>query len=391
MVNKNATATTTTTSEPVDVELGQSGDGNKGVELTAANEEHKDGGSSSCNQLAKKAEGFVSPFRGAITFQDVSFAYPSRPDVPVLKNLSLEIPVKATYAFVGSSGAGKSTVLALLERFYDATSGKSFERFCSLPLLALFFCNPFLTFRLLRFEVAIHTSLYTIGSLSKARQCLNSALPLYDSFSHTTLRVFCLASRNSLVLLSPLSPLRHHHGGRHRPQVFGPALHPAPRGSGGPRTGALRHDGGPKHCLRLRGGPRQPRRCAHARGSAGTKDWVTVMPTFESLRRYHPFWCITLYQQNETCSNFMCFDFFFAFSFHSLYLYLFRRQRKRRLPTTSFWTFPTGTTLWSGSAACASRGGRNSASPLREPCWWTRACSCWTKQLPRWTPSRSTW
>jgi len=185
MVNKNATATTTTTSEPVDVELGQSGDGNKGVELTAANEEHKDGGSSSCNQLAKKAEGFVSPFRGAITFQDVSFAYPSRPDVPVLKNLSLEIPVKATYAFVGSSGAGKSTVLALLERFYDATSGRSFERFCSLPLLGFFLHSFPYIYSLLWFEVVIYSSLYTIGSLSKTRQCLKYALSLCDFFSHT--------------------------------------------------------------------------------------------------------------------------------------------------------------------------------------------------------------
>lgn len=70
-----------------------------------------------------KAAAAVSPFRGAIAFNNVSFAYPSRPDVPVLTNLTLDIPVNATYAFVGSSGAGKSTVLALLERFYDASSG----------------------------------------------------------------------------------------------------------------------------------------------------------------------------------------------------------------------------------------------------------------------------
>jgi ABC-type multidrug transport system fused ATPase/permease subunit len=81
------------------------------------------------------ASAALSPFRGAIAFQNVSFAYPSRPDVPVLQNLTLEIPVNATYAFVGSSGAGKSTVLALLERFYDASSGRPYTLYFPLYLL----------------------------------------------------------------------------------------------------------------------------------------------------------------------------------------------------------------------------------------------------------------
>jgi ABC-type multidrug transport system fused ATPase/permease subunit len=65
----------------------------------------------------------VSPFKGVIEFDNVSFAYPSRLDVPVLKDLTLAIPQNATFAFVGSSGAGKSTVLQLIERFYEPTSG----------------------------------------------------------------------------------------------------------------------------------------------------------------------------------------------------------------------------------------------------------------------------
>ena len=183
-VNKNATsrtATSTTSSDPeVDVELGQSGAGNKGVELTTkgtSGEEEKDGSSS--NQLAqKKAKaGIISPFKGAITFKDVSFAYPSRPDVPVLKNLSLEIPVKATYAFVGSSGAGKSTVLALLERFYDATSGEALLLYSSFSL-SLSYCSQNLWFYSRRRHESVHVLCFAVALYSRASNSPPMALPL---------------------------------------------------------------------------------------------------------------------------------------------------------------------------------------------------------------------
>lgn len=60
---------------------------------------------------------------GLVQFHSVSFSYPSRPNVPVLQKFSLAIPVGSTAAIVGSSGAGKSTVVSLLQRFYDVTSG----------------------------------------------------------------------------------------------------------------------------------------------------------------------------------------------------------------------------------------------------------------------------
>lgn len=63
---------------------------------------------------------------GEVSFENVSFAYPTRPDIVVLKNLSLKISPKTTVALVGPSGSGKSTVLCLLERFYDIQSGKIF-------------------------------------------------------------------------------------------------------------------------------------------------------------------------------------------------------------------------------------------------------------------------
>jgi ABC-type multidrug transport system fused ATPase/permease subunit len=60
---------------------------------------------------------------GDIEFRNVSFVYPSRPDVAVLQNFNLRVPANTTAALVGSSGAGKSTVVSLLQRFYDVDSG----------------------------------------------------------------------------------------------------------------------------------------------------------------------------------------------------------------------------------------------------------------------------
>ena len=63
-------------------------------------------------------------FKGRITLEDVRFAYPSRPEAEVLRGLSLEVPGGSTQALVGSSGCGKSTVMALLLRLYSADSGR---------------------------------------------------------------------------------------------------------------------------------------------------------------------------------------------------------------------------------------------------------------------------
>ncbi|XP_020285602.1 ATP-binding cassette sub-family B member 8, mitochondrial isoform X1 [Pseudomyrmex gracilis] len=60
---------------------------------------------------------------GNIVFKDVKFSYPTRPDHVILKNFNLHIPAGKTVAIVGTSGNGKSTVAALLERFYDVDEG----------------------------------------------------------------------------------------------------------------------------------------------------------------------------------------------------------------------------------------------------------------------------
>jgi len=61
--------------------------------------------------------------RGDIEFRDVVFAYPSRPDVQVLKGLSIAIPANKTTAIVGASGSGKSTIVGLTERWYSPLGG----------------------------------------------------------------------------------------------------------------------------------------------------------------------------------------------------------------------------------------------------------------------------
>ncbi|XP_020098154.1 ABC transporter B family member 4-like isoform X1 [Ananas comosus] len=70
-------------------------------------------------------EGVVlANVKGDIEFQHVAFKYPSRPNIPIFTDFSLTIHSGKTVALVGESGSGKSTVISLLERFYDPDSGK---------------------------------------------------------------------------------------------------------------------------------------------------------------------------------------------------------------------------------------------------------------------------
>ncbi|BAT76970.1 hypothetical protein VIGAN_01504500 [Vigna angularis var. angularis] len=62
--------------------------------------------------------------RGEIEFHHVTFKYPTRPDVLVFRDLSLTINAGETIALAGESGSGKSTVISLLQRFYDPDSGQ---------------------------------------------------------------------------------------------------------------------------------------------------------------------------------------------------------------------------------------------------------------------------
>uniref|UniRef100_A0A0D9V4I3 Uncharacterized protein n=1 Tax=Leersia perrieri TaxID=77586 RepID=A0A0D9V4I3_9ORYZ len=66
----------------------------------------------------------IENLTGSIDFNNVSFKYQSRPDVQIFSEFTLHIPPQKTIALVGESGSGKSTIIALLERFYDPDSGQ---------------------------------------------------------------------------------------------------------------------------------------------------------------------------------------------------------------------------------------------------------------------------
>ncbi|CAH8580766.1 unnamed protein product [Heterobilharzia americana] len=66
----------------------------------------------------------LDDFSGKITFNNVTFSYPSRCEKVVLKNLNLTLESKQTTAFIGPSGCGKTTITQLIERFYNPDSGQ---------------------------------------------------------------------------------------------------------------------------------------------------------------------------------------------------------------------------------------------------------------------------
>lgn len=79
------------------------------------------------DEIQKSAENgtlISDPVAGFIEFRKVNFSYPSRPEIPVLSNLDFTIKPGQKVALVGQSGAGKSTIVQLLMRFYDRNQGE---------------------------------------------------------------------------------------------------------------------------------------------------------------------------------------------------------------------------------------------------------------------------
>ena len=90
--------------------------------VTAASFE-SDSGYIRPHELPDRADATeMVPGAGAVTFEDVTFAYPGRK--PVLSSFALKIAAGQRIGLVGYSGAGKSTVLSLLQRYYDVSGGR---------------------------------------------------------------------------------------------------------------------------------------------------------------------------------------------------------------------------------------------------------------------------
>lgn len=70
-----------------------------------------------------RPESLPQPPRGSLSFRNVTFRYPARPETAALKDFTLEVEPGETVAIVGPSGAGKSTIFQMVERFYDPQAG----------------------------------------------------------------------------------------------------------------------------------------------------------------------------------------------------------------------------------------------------------------------------
>lgn len=76
------------------------------------------------NVLWEGTEKIPNNQQGDFDVDEVKFAYPSKPEVTILKGTTLDIRTNQIVALVGPSGCGKSSIISLLERFYDPNEGK---------------------------------------------------------------------------------------------------------------------------------------------------------------------------------------------------------------------------------------------------------------------------
>ncbi|KAL6699319.1 multidrug resistance protein [Trichoderma pleuroticola] len=78
---------------------------------------------STIDPLGESTSAKLGKPKGKIDFENVSFFYPSRPDTAALKDVSFSIAAGSNVAFVGATGSGKSTIISMIERFYDPSQG----------------------------------------------------------------------------------------------------------------------------------------------------------------------------------------------------------------------------------------------------------------------------
>jgi ABC-type multidrug transport system fused ATPase/permease subunit len=120
--------------------------------------------------------GFVSRIQDidpTIRFDNVSFAYPSRPGVPVLKKFSVIFPANKFSCIIGNSGGGKSTTMGLILRMYEPSSGKIWigrHEYNTVNLTFLRECFAYVTQEPVMFSCTIRENLMYANPLASSEQ-----------------------------------------------------------------------------------------------------------------------------------------------------------------------------------------------------------------------------
>jgi len=146
----------------------------------------------------ENSESVKKPISGKIEFRNVCFSYPTRPDQKVFEDLSFTINAGDKVAFVGYSGSGKSTVVQLIERFYDVTSGtiliddvdiRDYDLVALRKQVAIVMQEPVLFKRTIKENIRYGKLLASDEEVMKAAEAANAAKFLAPEYDNLTIPV----------------------------------------------------------------------------------------------------------------------------------------------------------------------------------------------------------